>query len=66
MGSQPMQRVLARRAGQRMCLTPAACLATPQVGYLHYWLVVIDQVCAFLDINCLTIKKHSAEQQKVE
>lgn len=37
-----------------------------QIGYLHYWLVVIAQVCDFLDINCLTIKKHSQPADKAE
>ncbi len=33
-------------------LTAAAAVA----GYLQYVLSIIDQICQFLDINCLTIK----------
>jgi len=32
-------------------------------GYLHYVVVVIRQICAYLDINCLTIKHAAAERR---
>lgn len=31
-------------------------------GYLHYVVVVINQICEHLDINCLTIKPKAAVQ----
>jgi ethanolaminephosphotransferase len=32
-------------------------LALATVVYFRWAFVVIDRICAFLDINCLTIKK---------
>jgi hypothetical protein len=42
--------------------TEATCflLAVATFAYLHYVVVVIRQICAYLDINCLTIKPASA------
>ncbi len=39
----------------------AGLTALVLLGYLHYVLVVIGQICDFLDINCLTIKKKKEE-----
>lgn len=39
-------------------------LGVATVAYLHYVVVVIRQICAYLDINCLSIKPPSAAAQR--
>jgi ethanolaminephosphotransferase len=45
----------------RLNLLPGSVMAwglatIMMAGYLHYVFLTVDQICRFLDINCLTIK----------
>ncbi|KAJ1846544.1 hypothetical protein LPJ57_008998 [Coemansia sp. RSA 486] len=40
------------------------CLGYTAIQYTHFALEVIDTICSYLDINCLTIKKKSATESK--
>lgn len=41
-----------------------ALLGFATVAYMHYVVVVIRQICAYLDIRCLTIKRATAAEQR--
>ena len=41
-----------------------AAVGIALAGYLHYVFSVIDQICAYLGINCLTIPVHSSEMEE--
>ncbi len=38
-----------------------AALAVTLAGYLHYTVHVVNEICAYLGINCLTIKHPHGE-----
>ena len=57
----PLVLLAAGIANDRMQLLPItavawAILSIMLAGYLHYVISVINQICAALNINCLTIK----------
>jgi hypothetical protein len=57
----PIALLCAHLLASRLNLLPGDVLAWGLAsiigaGYLHWVFLVVDQICRFLDINCLTIK----------